>query len=78
MAAVRWATRPVVSAVPLLTHNCEPEIGSVAVKNSVPPTAVRAIGLDEPLPGTMSFTSMVPAEVPSLFHNSVPCGLSRR
>ena len=42
----------------------------VVVKNSVPLTFVRTKGKELSLPGLMSWTRVVPAEVPSLFHSS--------
>src|SRR5262245_11605068 len=69
-------TRVVPAVVPSLFHNSEPA-AVTAVKNNVPFTFVRLLGLEllgvEPLlPVKISLTRTVPAAVPSLFHNSWP------
>ena len=72
-------TSTVPASVPSVFHSsllCTP---SSAMKNSVPPTRVKPTGglkkvaSDEHSPGQMSFTSDVPAAVPSLFQSSRPC-----
>ena len=72
----RSVTRTVPNAVPSERHSSWPWITSLAEKKSVPLTFVRE--MDDPSrrepvgPGTMSFTSAVPAAVPSLCHSSGP------
>ena len=71
------ATCTVPARVPLLLQSSVPVIvlvlePSCAVKKSVPLTLVRLLGLELEPPGKMSFTSNVPAVVPSLLHSSVP------
>ena len=77
--AVTSASRRVPALVPSLFHSSRPagpDAPSSAVKNSVPSTSSRRSGPKPPEPGTMSFTSTVPALVPSLFHSSKPVGAS--
>ena len=38
----------------------------------MPPTSISKLGFESALPGLMSFTRIVPAKVPSLFHSSSP------
>ena len=42
------------------------------MKNKVPLALMKSTGLELSTPGRMSFTSTVPADVPSLFHGSRP------
>ena len=58
--------------VPSVSHSSLPLTPSVAVKKSVLPTAVRLAGPELPAPARMSAVRTVPAEVPSLCHNSRP------
>src|SRR5512139_951415 len=53
-------------------HNSVPFTASAAEKYSVPLTSVRFSGFESPIPGLMSLTITVPADVPSDFHSSVP------
>ena len=47
----------------------------VTMKNSVPSTSVSDCGDDDAAPGAMSFTSCVPAAVPSVRHSSRPASV---
>src|SRR5688572_8307806 len=71
MAVLNAPARRVPAAVPSGAHR-----PPAATKNRVLPDAVTAgviiDGADPAGPGTMSFTSTVPAVVPSVFHSSAP------
>src|SRR5919106_755000 len=68
---VKSFSRTVPAAVPSLLHSSllPPSAG---VKNVVPPTSVKASGLELVGPGRMSFTRDVPDAIPFVLHNSVP------
>ena len=58
--------------VPSLFHSWS-LVPLLAAKKSVPPTLTRSVGFELAADGLMSATSVVPLNVPSLFHNSRPC-----
>jgi hypothetical protein len=68
-------TNTVPAVVPSVFHSSAPSAVVVAVKYSVSPTTRNSFGADDPklpLPVLMSFTSTVPAAVPSVRHSSRP------
>ena len=70
------ATSTVPAALPSLFHSSVPLPGALvpllAEKYTVVPSGTRLATLLLLEPGQMSFTSTVPASVPSLFHSSAP------
>ena len=63
----------VAGAVPLLFQSSVPFTPSLALKNAVPARSPNGVEESEsPVPAVRSFTSTVPAAVPSLFHSSRP------